>query len=162
MAHHTDWNLGGEDAGSITGHELTLSRAPIRRAIRWCRDRARLRPSPGRRSTSPRPSPSAANLQAAGGDPVGYDHNFVVDGDPERSVPSRGWWTRSGRVPTVDARRAGGPVLSRATTSTGPIGQRRQAVREAQGLCLETQAFPNAINVPAWRDQVILRPGKPY
>ena len=30
------------------------------------------------------------------------------------------------------------------------------------GLCLETQAFPNAINVPAWRDQVIVRPGKPY
>ena len=30
------------------------------------------------------------------------------------------------------------------------------------GVCLETQAFPNAINVPAWRDQVIVRPGQPY
>ena len=30
------------------------------------------------------------------------------------------------------------------------------------GFCLETQAFPNAINVPAWRDQVILRPDQPY
>jgi aldose 1-epimerase len=30
------------------------------------------------------------------------------------------------------------------------------------GLCLETQAFPNAINVPAWRDQVILEPGQTY
>ena len=29
-------------------------------------------------------------------------------------------------------------------------------------LCLETQKFPNAINVPAWRDQVILRPGQTY
>jgi aldose 1-epimerase len=29
-------------------------------------------------------------------------------------------------------------------------------------LCLETQAFPNAINVPAWKDQVILKPGQIY
>jgi aldose 1-epimerase len=29
-------------------------------------------------------------------------------------------------------------------------------------LCLETQKFPNAINVPAWQDQVILRPGQTY
>ena len=30
------------------------------------------------------------------------------------------------------------------------------------GLCLETQKFPNAINVPAWRDQFILGPGQNY
>jgi len=29
-------------------------------------------------------------------------------------------------------------------------------------VCLETQAFPNAINVPAWRDQVVLEPGQMY
>ena len=30
------------------------------------------------------------------------------------------------------------------------------------GLCLETQAFPNSINVPAWRSQVLLEPGQIY
>ena len=34
-------------------------------------------------------------------------------------------------------------------------------VRHA-GLCLETQAFPKAINGPAWQDQVILHPGQTY
>jgi aldose 1-epimerase len=34
-------------------------------------------------------------------------------------------------------------------------------VRHA-GLCLETQAYPNAINVPAWAGQVILQPGRRY
>ena len=29
-------------------------------------------------------------------------------------------------------------------------------------LCLETQSFPNSINVPAWRENVILHPGKTY
>jgi len=30
------------------------------------------------------------------------------------------------------------------------------------GLCLETQKFPNSINVPAWKDEVILKPGQTY
>jgi len=30
------------------------------------------------------------------------------------------------------------------------------------GFCLETQKFPNAINIPEWRDQDILRPGQTY
>jgi len=34
--------------------------------------------------------------------------------------------------------------------------------RQYAALCLETQKFPNAINVPAWQDQVILRPGHTY
>ena len=30
------------------------------------------------------------------------------------------------------------------------------------GLCLESQKFPNSINVPAWKDEVILKPGVTY
>ena len=29
-------------------------------------------------------------------------------------------------------------------------------------FCLETQKFPNSINVPAWKDEVILKPGQTY
>ena len=30
------------------------------------------------------------------------------------------------------------------------------------GFALETQKFPNSINVPAWRSEVILEPGRTY
>jgi aldose 1-epimerase len=30
------------------------------------------------------------------------------------------------------------------------------------GFCLETQKFPDSINVPAWKDEVILKPGAVY
>ena len=30
------------------------------------------------------------------------------------------------------------------------------------GLCLETQTFPNSINVPAWTKDAVLRPGQTY
>ncbi len=33
---------------------------------------------------------------------------------------------------------------------------------EYAGLCLETQAFPNSINVPEWEGQVLLRPDQEY
>ena len=42
------------------------------------------------------------------------------------------------------------------------VGKAGLRYQQYGGLCLETQAFPNAINVPAWRDQVILAPGQAY
>ena len=30
------------------------------------------------------------------------------------------------------------------------------------GLCIETQKFPNAINVPAWKKDAVLKPGQTY
>ena len=36
------------------------------------------------------------------------------------------------------------------------------AYAQYTGLCLETQAFPTAINVPAWRSQVVLTPAQTY
>ena len=48
------------------------------------------------------------------------------------------------------------PLLNGSTTGKGTVH------RQYAALCLETQKFPNAINVPAWQDQVILRPGHTY
>ena len=49
-----------------------------------------------------------------------------------------------------------GKFLDGSTTGRGV-----QHVRNA-GICLETQAFPDAINVPEWRSQVLLHPGDTY
>lgn len=44
----------------------------------------------------------------------------------------------------------------------GSVKGKGASYGQHSGLCLETQKFPNAINVPDWRDQVILRPGQTY
>lgn len=41
-------------------------------------------------------------------------------------------------------------------------GKDGQPVSAYAGVCLETQAWPNAINLPEAREQMILRPGKTY
>lgn len=46
-----------------------------------------------------------------------------------------------------------------ARASTGGKGARHTA---GWALCLESQAVPNAIHIPTWRDDVVLRPGRTY
>jgi aldose 1-epimerase len=99
---------------------------------------------------------------AAGGDPVGFDHNFVVRGQPsELRVAARLKDPKSGRVMTLEADQPGiqfysGNYLDGTAKGKGTVYEKHGA------LCLETQKFPNSINVPAWSKDVVLEPGKTY
>jgi aldose 1-epimerase len=67
----------------------------------------------------------------------------------------------SGRVMTVAADQPGVQFYSGNFLDGSHTGKGATYVQYA-GLCLETQKFPNAINIPDWQGQVILRPGQPY
>jgi aldose 1-epimerase len=68
---------------------------------------------------------------------------------------------KSGRVMTVAADQPGVQFYTGNFLDGSHKGKGATYVQYA-GLCLETQKFPNAINIPDWQDQVILRPGQPY
>lgn len=42
------------------------------------------------------------------------------------------------------------------------VGKDGQPIVKYGGVCMETQAWPNAVNNPAAEDQVLLRPGQTY
>jgi aldose 1-epimerase len=161
MAHHGYWNLGGQNAGTILDHELTLYADQYTPGSPMVPD-GRIAPVTGTPFDFTSAKPIGTTLTLAGGTPVGYDHNFVVNGEPNRLRPvARLKDPRSGRVMTLSANQPGvqvytGNFLNGSTTGKGSTH------RQYAALCLETQAFPNAINVPAWQDQVILRPGHTY
>jgi aldose 1-epimerase len=69
---------------------------------------------------------------------------------------------RSGRVLSLESDQPGVQVYSGNFLDGRVTGKGGRPYPRHAGLCLETQAFPNAINVPAWRSQVILRPGATY
>jgi aldose 1-epimerase len=161
MAHHTYWNLGGHNSGTILDHELTLY------ADRYTPGTPMVPGGEIKRVTGTpfdftRAKAIGKDLKQAGGQPIGYDHNFVINGEPNQLRPvARLKDPRSGRVMTVSADQPGvqfytGNFLDGSTRGKGT------SYEQYAGLCLESQKFPNAINVPGWQDQVILKPGQTY
>ena len=161
IVHHTYWNLGGFGSGPVTGHELTLY------ADKYTPGDPMV-PTGAVKSVKGTPfdftaaKPIGKDLKAAGGDPVGYDHNFVVSGEPNEMRPvAKLWDPKSGRVMTIEADQPGVQFYS-GNFLDGTTKGKGAAYAQYTGLCLETQKFPNSINVPAWSKDVILEPGKTY
>jgi aldose 1-epimerase len=162
MAHHTYWNLAGHDSGSIADHELTLFADKYTPGDPMVPTGA-IKPVKGTPFDFTAPKLIGKDLKAAGGTPIGFDHNFVVNGDPSAMRPTaRLRDPKSGRVLTIEANQPGIQFYSGNFLDGTKTGKAGVAYAQYGGLCLETQKFPNAINVPAWRDQVVLQPGQTY
>jgi aldose 1-epimerase len=163
MAHHTYWNLGGYDSGSMADHELTLYADRYTPGDPVVPNGA-IKPVKGTPFDFTTPKPIGKDLMAiiVKGNPVGYDHNFVVNGAPHALRPvARVRDPKSGRVMTVEGDQPGvmfyaGIFLDGTITGKGHVYQQYDA------FCLETQKFPNSINVQAWKNEVILKPGQTY
>ena len=161
MAHHSYWNLGGHNSGTILDHELTIYADQYTPGTPMVPD-GKVVPVKGTPFDFTRAKAIGKELKQAGGTPTGYDHNFVVNGAAGQLRPvARLKDPRSGRVLTLSADQPGVQFYTGNFLDGTAKGKNATYVQYA-GLCLETQKFPNAINVPAWRDQAILRPGQTY
>ena len=161
MAHHTYWNLGGHDSGPITDEELTLFADqytpgdPV--------PDGKVKAVKGTPFDFTAPKRIGKDLKEAGGKPVGFDSNWVVKGDPHAFRPvARLKDPKTGRVLELSADQPGVQFYTGNYLDGSNKGKGGAAYQQYTGLCLESQKFPNSINVPAWKDEVILRPGAGY
>jgi len=163
MAHHSYFNLSAGQADTVLQHLLTLSASQYTPGMPPDGRVVSVESTPFDFRT---PKAVGRDLEAAGsagGDaPVGYDSNWIVDGDPGKMrLVARLKDPGSGRVMTLEANQPGvqfysGCFLDGSTKGKGRVHHQYGA------LALETQAFPNAINVPEWKRQVVLEPGRVY
>jgi len=163
MVNHTYWNLHGGPEEDIRDHELTLYADNYTPGMP---PQGVVVPVAGTPFDFTKPKPIGRDLEAAGsqavGAPIGYDSNWIVNGDPSTLRPvAKLRDPKSGRVMTVGANQPGVQFYS-GTSMDGSTRGKGGTHTQYCALCIETQKFPNAINVPAWRKDAVLRPGQTY
>jgi aldose 1-epimerase len=158
MVHHSCWNLAGQ--GTILDHILEI---PAKRYTPGDPiPDGTVTPVKGTPFDFTAPKPIGKDLAAAGGQPAGFDHNWIIDGNPHalRLVASVKD-PKSGRRMTIRSDQPALQFYSGKFLDGSSVGKGVAQVRYGC-LALESQKIPNSINVPQWRSEVILKPGQTY
>ncbi|MBM7173212.1 galactose mutarotase [Streptomyces sp. G44] len=166
LTNHTYYNLAGEGSGDIYGHELGLAASrftPTDTGLIPTGELAKVAGTPFdfRRAKTVGEDIRAAHPQLVTA--KGYDHNWVLDKGiterPEHFATLRD--PESGRTMRIATTEPGVQFYSGNFldgTLTGPSGR---TYRQGDGLCLETQHFPDSPNQPSF-PSTVLRPGDTY
>ncbi|MCE0496675.1 MAG: galactose mutarotase [Methylacidiphilales bacterium] len=160
LTNHTYFNLAGAGNGSILDHVVTLHANAFTPVDATLIPTGEIKDVAGTPWDFRTATPIGLHLRETGGNPIGYDHNYVL---------TKGFFSNFGLAAEVEDPKSG-RILKVYTDQPGVqfytgnfldgtlIGKDGKAYRQYDGFCLETQHFPdspNHANFPS----TLLRPG---
>jgi aldose 1-epimerase len=164
LTNHTYFNLAG--AGNILGHQLQAAAERFLPIDDTLIPLGELRPVRGTPMDFTALTAIGARIHA--GDPQlrvahgGYDHTWALDGGGgSLRFAARLAEPGSGRVMEVHTTQPGIQIYSGNFLDSSLAGKGGQAYAKYQGLCLETQHFPDSPNRPEF-PTTVLEPGDIY
>ncbi|XP_062225822.1 uncharacterized protein LOC133924344 isoform X2 [Phragmites australis] len=158
---HTYWNLGGHGSGDVLGHTLRLfasRHVPLDEEL--LPSSGRVAPVAGTPFDFQTPTLIGARIhKVVGGRIVGYDANYVIDGEGMRPVAA----ARDGASGRALELWANQPTMQLFTANmlNHTKGKDGKVYEQYGGFCLETMGYVDAVNHPEFPSQT-LRPGQVY
>lgn len=162
LAQHAYWNLGGHDSGTILSHTVQIFASHVTPTDAALIPTGEIRAVAGTAFDLRQPHTVGSRIAEAGG----YDINYVLDS----AAPSDGTSgfrkvavvkePKSGRVMQLWANQPGVQFYT-SNMLRNAVGKGGYVYQQYDGLCLETQGFPNAVNQPNFPSQTVY-PGQVY
>jgi aldose 1-epimerase len=165
LTNHSYFNLAGQGAGAILGHEMMINADRFTPVDKNLIPTGELRDVAGTPFDFRKPTPIGARINDDNEQlkiAKGYDHNFVLNsGGGQLALAARVHEPNTGRVMEVETTEPGIQFYT-GNFLDGTIRGKNGAVYNFRnGFCLETQHFPNSPNEPKF-PSVVLKPGEKY
>lgn len=161
LTHHSYFNLNGAGNGTILDHHMQIHASAYTVVNESLIPTGELRDVTGTPMDFNDPVAIGERVAEVGGEPKGYDHNYVLKQPSLAYIAARVTDPVSCRVMEVYTDQPGMQFYSGNFLDGTITGKQGKKYEQYYGFCLETQHFPDSPNQPAF-PSTILRPGEVY